>query len=97
VFDILIGERWLTDDELATACAHLGVAKVPLAYKGPFNLSALEAVRDGATMLGGANIREGIVVRSENLLPHPTHGRRIAKMISPDYLVRKAKNATEFT
>lgn len=96
VFDIKIGERWLTDDELATACAHLGVAKVPLAYKGPFDLTALEAVRDGKTMLSGDNIREGIVVRSENVLPHPTHGRRIAKMISPDYLVRKAKNATEF-
>jgi RNA ligase (TIGR02306 family) len=96
VFDILMGERWLTDDELATACAHLGVAKVPLAYKGPFDPVALEAVRDGATMLGGANIREGVVVRSENLLPHPVHGRRIAKMISPDYLTRKAKNATEF-
>ena len=96
VFDIRIGERWLTDSELEQACAHLGVRKVPLAYKGPFDLAALEAVRDGATMLGGANIREGIVVRSENLLPHPVHGRRIAKMISPDYLVRKAKNATEF-
>jgi RNA ligase (TIGR02306 family) len=97
VFDIKIGERWLTDAELATACAHLGVAKVPLAYKGPFDQAALEAVRDGATMLGGANIREGIVVRSENLLPHVTHGRRICKMISPDYLTRKDKNATEFT
>ena len=97
VFDIQIGDRWLTDTELAIACAHLGVRKVPLAYKGPFDIAALEAVRDGTTLLGGANIREGIVVRSENLLPHPTHGRRIAKMISPDYLTRKAKNATEFT
>lgn len=96
VFDIKIGERWLTDAELTTACSHLGVAKAPLAYKGPFDTQALEAVRDGKTMLGGANIREGIVVRSENVLPHPTHGRRIAKMISPDYLTRKAKNATEF-
>jgi RNA ligase (TIGR02306 family) len=96
VFDIRIGERWLTDSELEQACAYLGVRKVPLAYKGPFDLAALEAVRDGATLLGGANIREGIVVRSENLLPHPVHGRRIAKMISPDYLTRKAKNATEF-
>jgi RNA ligase (TIGR02306 family) len=96
VFDILIGERWLTDDELAVACAHLGVRKAPLAYKGPFDVAALEAVRDGATLLGGTNIREGIVVRSENLLPHDSHGRRICKMISPDYLTRKAKNATEF-
>jgi RNA ligase (TIGR02306 family) len=97
VFDMQIGERWLTDAELAQACAHLGVRKVPLAYKGPFDLTALEAVRDGTTLMGGTNIREGIVVRSENLLPHPVHGRRICKMISPDYLVRKAKNATEFT
>jgi RNA ligase (TIGR02306 family) len=96
VFDILIGERWLTDLELAVACAHLGVRKAPLAYKGPFDVAALEAVRDGATLMGGTNIREGIVVRSENLLPHDSYGRRICKMISPDYLTRKAKNATEF-
>ena len=96
VFDVCIGERWLTDAELAQACVHLGVNKVPLAYKGPFDLAALEAVRDGATMLGGANMREGIVVRSENLEPHALHGRRIAKFISPDYLTRKSKNQTEF-
>jgi len=96
VFDVRIGERWLTDAELAQACVHLGVNKVPLAYKGPFDLAALGAVRDGATMLGGANMREGIVVRSENLEPHATHGRRIAKFISPDYLTRKSKNQTEF-
>lgn len=96
VFDIKIGERWLTDAELATACAHLGVTKVPLTYKGPFDLAALEAVRDGKTLMGGDNIREGIVVRSETGIPHPTHGRRIAKFISPDYLTRKSKTATEF-
>ena len=99
VFDVRIGERWLTDTELALACAHLGVAKVPLAYTGLFDITALEAVRDGKTMLAGDNIREGIVVRSENLLPHPTHGRRIAKMISPNYLLRKTPKgvaATEF-
>ncbi len=39
---------------------------------------------------------EGLVVRSLDGSRHPEHGRRIAKFISPDYLLRKSNNATEF-
>jgi len=56
-------------------------------------------VRDGRTMLGGTNIREGIVVRSATEARHEIHGRKICKIISPDYLIRRVKNgeATEYT
>jgi RNA ligase (TIGR02306 family) len=96
VFDVRVGERWLTDAELAKACDHLGVSKVPLVYKGPFDPVALQAVRDGATMMGGDHIREGIVVRASPESHNEIHGRKIAKMISEAYLLRKNKGQTEF-
>lgn len=98
VFDILLGDHtWATKTVLHSVCERLGLDVVPELYNGPFDLAALEAVRDGKTMLGGANIREGIVVRSIRESTHPYHGRKIAKMISPEYLTRKAKDATEYT
>ena len=59
---------------------------------------ALEEYRDGVTTVGGTNVREGIVVRSMIPGDHPVHGRKIAKFISPAYLLRKVKNgeATEY-
>lgn len=96
VFDVRVGDCWLPRSTMEAFCAILGLAVVPLLYQGPFNLAALEAVRDGPTTLGGGHIREGIVVRAERCEHHPTHGRRISKLISPAYLLRKAKNATEY-
>jgi hypothetical protein len=73
--------------------------KVPVLYHGPFDLAQLELVRDGKTMLAGDNVREGIVVRACPEGVHPMHGRMVAKMISPNYLLRKVKGgeATEYT
>ena len=98
MFDVKVADQYLTQIKLRIECAHnLGIDLVPTVYEGPFDLAALEAVRDGRTMLGGANIREGIVVRSATEARHEIHGRRIAKFISPDYLTRKSKDATEHT
>ena len=98
MFDVKVADQYLTQIKLRIECAHnLGIDLVPTVYEGPFDLAALEAVRDGQTMLGGANIREGIVVRSATEARHEIHGRRIAKFISPDYLTRKSKDATEYT
>jgi hypothetical protein len=97
VFDIMVGNSWLGWDVMVETAAGLGLETVPLAYRGPFDVAALEAVRDGKTMLGGTNIREGVVVKSAMEDRHPYHGRKIAKMISPSYLLRSSKNATEYT
>jgi hypothetical protein len=71
---------------------------VPTLYSGPFDLLALTEARDGKTTVSGTNIREGIVVRAaDSAAQHPMHGRKIAKMISPAYLLRKNDNATEYT
>ncbi len=75
----------------------LGLPVVPILYQGVFDMAELERVRDGRTELGGDNIREGIVVRSLVEAHHSLHGRKVAKLISPDYLLRKSKEATEYT
>ena len=97
VFDICVDDKYINDVEFSLAATMLGVDMVPVVYIGPFDLAALETVRDGKTMLGGANIREGIVVRSATEARHEIHGRKICKMISLDYLTRKSKDATEYT
>lgn len=96
VFDMRIGRVWLTPDEFNFWGATLPL--VPTLYRGPFDLSAIQAVRDGVTTVGGNHVREGVVVRSTEPNDHPLHGRKIAKFISPAYMTRKVKNgeATEF-
>ena len=94
VFDMKVGDTWLSQDAMDYWCKH--VPQAPVLYRGPFDLTALEAVRDGVTTVGGTNVREGVVVRSMVPGDHEIHGRKICKMISPDYLLRKNKNATEF-
>jgi RNA ligase (TIGR02306 family) len=93
--DMRIGREWLSPDAVAYWGRDLPC--VPVLYTGPFELSAIEAVRDGATTVGGTNVREGVVVRSLVPSEHPLHGRRIAKFISPAYLTRKAPKGGEAT
>jgi len=97
MFDLLIDDQWQPRDEVGFANEFLDIIKpVPMVYNGPFDVAELEKVRDGKTMLGGTNIREGIVIRKMHDQTHPVHGRKICKMISPDYLLRKSKDATEY-
>ncbi len=92
-FDIKIGDRWLNRHEFLTAASPeegVGLEMVPELYVGPYDLVALEAARDGKTVLGGGgHMREGIVIRCRDASDHPIHGRRIGKWVSPDYLLRK--------
>jgi RNA ligase (TIGR02306 family) len=96
IFDIRLGNNWQTYGLARIIAETIGCEMVPELYKGPFNKELLETYRDGKTTLGnGANVREGIVIRGNGY--HPIHGRKIAKMISPDYLLRKAKKGEETT
>lgn len=102
VFDVKINNDWFPE---LLSMSRMGVDLyglkqlqiVPELYRGPFDLDKLYAVRDGKSTIGSQHIREGIVVRTMVEARHVTHGRKICKMISPDYLLRKAKDATEYT
>lgn len=102
VFDVKINHSWFPE---LLSMSRMGVDLyglkqlniVPELYRGPFDLDKLYSVRDGKSAIGSQHIREGIVVRTMVEGHHAIHGRKICKMISPDYLLRKSKDATEYT
>lgn len=96
VFDIKIGNSFEPRSVAESICDSMGLEMLPVLYSGPFDLAEIEKVRDGKTAISGDNIREGVVVTSRDTSVHPVHGRRIAKFISPAYLTRSNKNATEY-
>jgi len=96
VFDIKVGGVFLDHSDLADVAEDLRLELVPVLYRGPYSDKALKAHRDGKTTLGGSShVREGIVIRPAVEGRDPAHGRKIAKWVSPDYLLRKG-NVTEF-
>jgi len=68
---------------------------VPELYRGMFSKQKLEELRDGMTILGGVNIREGVVIKPIRERYDMVLGRVILKAVSPDYLLRKG-NVTEY-
>lgn len=101
-FDIRVdaigdGPRWMGADNVAYLCHHWGIPMVPELYRGPFDLDKLREVTSGLTVHGGgAHIREGIVIRPVmEAYSDVVGGRKIAKLISPDYLTRSG-DTTEF-
>jgi RNA ligase (TIGR02306 family) len=100
-FDLAVdsgyGREWVTALDVQDFCAAVEIPTVPVLYHGPFDLDTLTAVASGPTVVDeGTNIREGVVIRSANeRRSDVTGGRAIAKLISPDYLLRKGP-VTEF-
>lgn len=64
-----------------------GIQRVPVLYSGLYNTDLLK-LTDGMSTLAPSQIREGIVIRSEN-------GDKRYKMVSEAYLLRKG-NTTEY-
>jgi RNA ligase (TIGR02306 family) len=95
IFDIKLGNEFVSRENFQSLAKQLKLETVPVLYTGPYDLPALEAVRDGKDAISGTNVREGIVIRSLVEGRHPYHGRKIGKFVSPDYLLRKG-NVTEF-
>jgi RNA ligase (TIGR02306 family) len=96
VFDVQVNGRFLPAEQVAELTKELDLEYVPILYVGAYDEGILRTLRDGKDTLSQSHIREGIVIRSSHETMHPVHGRKIAKWVSPDYLTRKAKNATEF-
>jgi RNA ligase (TIGR02306 family) len=100
VFDIYEGPptagRFLDYDEMIAACDGI-LQIVPLLYRGPFSKDAIIKHRDGVTTFGGANVREGGVVKPVIERRDFELGRVILKFVSPDYLTRKGKKGQKVT
>lgn len=100
VFDIYVGRpgqgRYLNPAELEELVKQFDFELVPELYRGPFNQEVLLQHRDGLETFNQSHMREGVVIRLETGRPHNSIGRVILKSVSPAYLLRKNKNATEF-
>jgi RNA ligase (TIGR02306 family) len=97
VFDIAINKNFLDVMGLKCFAQIFGLELVPILYEGPFSWAKIEELRDGNTTFDTKQIREGIVIKSD--IPYVdkfghSH-RKIAKFVSPEYLLRKG-NTTEF-
>ena len=89
-------EAWLDQGALRALCAQFDLPVVPEIYSGPYDYARLSALAEGQTLMGGVNIREGVVVRPavERIYP-ALNSRTIAKFVSAAYLTRGG-NATEY-
>jgi RNA ligase (TIGR02306 family) len=98
IFDVAVNNQFLPYDDLLKIFENQEFAKmIPALYVGPYNYETILKFRDGPSTLGGKHIREGVVVTSTTENTHIKYGRKIAKFISPNYLLRKAKDGSEPT
>jgi len=107
IFDIAINREFMPYDLMVEFVYDLGLDPVPILYRGKFDLEEFLPLRDGPTTQWArkdsliaedrdkAHIREGIVIKAVDGSYHPRYGRKIAKWVSPSYLLRKG-NTTEF-
>lgn len=101
-FDIYVeGDGFLDEERKAAFFDILGVARVPVLYRGPFSRVVLDKIASGSTTLGrkqdageGPNIREGVVITAVGSQDKRDAGlgktlRPILKHVSEAYLTRK--------
>jgi len=101
LFDMYVGKpgegTFASYEVLQDVARRLDLPLVPTLYEGPFSMDIVEQHRDGATTVSeGSHMREGIVIKPMEESRHDDLGRVVLKAVSPDYLLRKNKNATEF-
>ncbi len=89
-FDLLIDGKFLDYDAFVACCAQYGVDTVPLVYRGPFSLSTIKQLSDGASLIGGKEGREGVVVKPAQERQDAKIGRVILKYVGDVYLFGKA-------
>ncbi|MEM2159400.1 MAG: RNA ligase family protein [Candidatus Nitrosotenuis sp.] len=94
VFDIYVGfrgrGRFLNDDELDDYCNVMGIERVPILYRGPFNKEKLlELTQQAKSVFDPNQISEGAVIKPVVERFDPVLGRVAVKMINEAYYLRK--------
>ncbi len=90
-FDIYVDGNYHDYDVFAKLCDEFGVERVPVIYRGPFDLAKVKEISGGKTVIGGDHIREGVVVRPAVERRDPAIGRVVLKFISEEYDLSKHK------
>ena len=91
-FDVLDHGRWIDNSELfdnPVYCDGL-LETVPVLYRGPLNVDALEKLAEEDSCYKNQKVREGVVVKLERGERFdPRHGRVALKYVSDRYLCMK--------
>jgi RNA ligase (TIGR02306 family) len=90
-FDIVRSGTILPYGDFNAMLIMLGIESVPLLYQGPYKDADLIDLRDGKSALDGKTLKEGIVIRDDLNNSYDFFGRKMLKMVSPDYLTRKGE------
>jgi RNA ligase (TIGR02306 family) len=81
--------QWLSYLPFVCFCDELELPRVPTLYKGPYtDFDALAPFAEGQSTLAD-NVKEGFVIKPTMERWDAKIGRMIAKLISPEYLLRK--------
>jgi RNA ligase (TIGR02306 family) len=87
VYDVKVGDRFLSHDELVAWCTARALPMVPTLYTGPFSEEIVAQHTDGASVLHpGTKVREGCVVRPI-VERHNHNGRAVYKSVSAAFLL----------
>jgi len=89
VFDVSLNEKYLDYHSFRVCLESMNVSSlvVPIVAIGSYG-SEMLSLADGPAFQG-EHIREGVVIKSLREQTHPSIGRKILKVISDDYLLRK--------
>lgn len=92
-YDVMVNGRFLPAKEFLAWCNDRGLTPVPVLGFLPYNLEEIYKLAGAKKCLNDQKIREGVVVKSVDEIPHPACGRRVFKVINPEYLM---KDNTDF-
>jgi len=84
---------YLDCTEFHAICLRLDLPEVPMLYSGPWK-EELKELRTGMSVICPTQMREGIVIKPQNEKTDVRLGRKILKLVSENYLLRKG--GTEF-
>jgi len=95
-FDLMVDGKYLDSEAFAIIMDSSGVPRVPVLHSGLFDIEKIKNLSEGnTTLVDGANIREGVVVRPRFERQDPKVGRVCLKYISDSYLFGDASDFTE--
>lgn len=83
--------RWFDFDEFVAMTDELGIPRVPVLYRGPWN-NSLRTLCDGKSIFENADhVREGFVVKPVKERIDVALGRVVLKLVGEDYHMRKGE------
>lgn len=89
VFDIFKDNQYLPFDDMKNRAGELGLLVVPVLWRGKFKDAPLSTLVSGDSVFAPSQkVREGVVVRPVKEEYDYNVGRKVLKVISPEYLMR---------